>query len=93
MEQAMLLPDVTQDRQNVRLAIRKARMITGMVQGTMSLEGQGLDKKTLRKLNRRTLLDILGRTPDSQQMRPDLLKIFNARWEHNKPGCMLLKDR
>ncbi len=37
-----------------RQALRKARKITAMLQGTMGLEGQGLDRKTLREMIKRT---------------------------------------
>jgi hypothetical protein len=47
------------DRQTVRHAIRKARRITRMLQGTMGLEGQGLDKQTLRRMKRETVSDLL----------------------------------
>ena len=31
-----------------------------MLQGTMGLEGQGLDRKTLREMTRRTTLELLA---------------------------------
>lgn len=49
------------DRQAVRHAIRRARRITRMLQGTMGLEGQGLDKQTLRRMKRLTVGDLLVR--------------------------------
>ncbi len=55
----MPLPGVQIDREIVRQAIRKARRITSMLQGTMGLEGQGLDKQTLRLLKRLTVEDLL----------------------------------
>jgi hypothetical protein len=55
----MPLLDVQIDRQTVRQAIRKARRITSMLQGTMGLEGQGLDKQTLRRMKRLTVADLL----------------------------------
>jgi hypothetical protein len=36
-----------------RKALRKAKMLAGMLQGTMGLEGQGLDKRTLRAMTKR----------------------------------------
>ncbi len=27
------------------------------------------------------------------QVRPEVLKIFNARWKHNESGCLLLSGR
>lgn len=47
------------DREAMRRVIRSARRITGMLQGTMGLEGQGLDKQTLRKMKRLTIEDLL----------------------------------
>lgn len=46
--------------ERVRQAISTAKEINGMLQGTMGLEGQGLDGKTLRNLKRDTLADLLG---------------------------------
>jgi hypothetical protein len=44
----------------LREAILKARRITSMLQGTMSLEGQGLDKQTLREMTKRSARDFLA---------------------------------
>jgi len=46
--------------QNYRRALEQARKITGMLQGTMGLEGQGLDKKTLKIMTKRTARELLG---------------------------------
>lgn len=43
-----------------RLAIRKAKMITAMLQGTMGLEGQALDRKTLRAMTKETTRDLMA---------------------------------
>jgi hypothetical protein len=43
-----------------RLALTKARRLTGMLEGTMSLEGQGLDKKTLRAMTKQSARDLLA---------------------------------
>jgi hypothetical protein len=43
-----------------RQAIRKARKLVGMVQGTMGLEGLALDKKTLKDLTKETTYELLG---------------------------------
>ncbi len=43
-------------------ALRRAKRITRMLQGTMGLEGQGLDRKTLRELTKRTARELLGIT-------------------------------
>lgn len=48
-------------RQTVREAILKARKITAMLQGTMGLEGQGLDPKYLREMRHATVRDLLRR--------------------------------
>jgi hypothetical protein len=48
-------------KQEVRDAIRFARWINGHLQGTMSLEGRGLDRKTLRVIKRRTIRKMLGK--------------------------------
>jgi len=50
---------VKMDRQKIHLAFQKARMITGMIQGTMGLEGQGLDRKSLRALTKMTVKELL----------------------------------
>ena len=42
-------------------AIRKAKKLMGMLQGTMGLEGQGLDRKTLREMTKRTARELLAR--------------------------------
>jgi hypothetical protein len=34
----------------------------------------------------------LGEKPH-RNVRPEVLKVFNARWKHNEPGCRLLADR
>jgi hypothetical protein len=59
----MTLPTNRLDRQAIRQAIRKARRITGMLQGTMGLEGQALDKQTLRRMKRLTIEDLLQGEP------------------------------
>ena len=59
-EVTMPLPPKDQ-RQNLLQAIRKAREINRMLQGTMGLEGQGLDARLLRELKRETTLELLGR--------------------------------
>jgi hypothetical protein len=44
-----------------RQAIRIAKRITGMLQGTMGLEGQALDRKTLKQMSRQTTNELLGK--------------------------------
>jgi hypothetical protein len=61
----MPLPTNRFDRQVLRRAIRKARRLTGMLQGTMGLEGQGLDKQTLRRMKRLTIQDLLRDDPQA----------------------------
>lgn len=39
---------------------RKARKINVMLQGTMSLEGQDLDKHTLKSMKNQTIRDLLA---------------------------------
>lgn len=51
------LPNTTQD---LRKVVRKARQIMAMLQGTMGLEGQGLDRKILRDMKKRTISDLLA---------------------------------
>ena len=46
-------------------AVRKARRITRMLQGTMGLEGQGLDRKTLREMTKKTARELLVGMKDS----------------------------
>lgn len=55
----MPLPTYRPNKQSMRDVIRRARKITGMLQGTMGLEGQGLDKQTLRRMKRETIGDLL----------------------------------
>jgi hypothetical protein len=43
-----------------RRALRKARMVTRMLQGTMGLEGQGLDRATRRTMTKRTATELLS---------------------------------
>jgi hypothetical protein len=59
---ALLPLDIRNRTSEVRRAVRDARRVTNMLQGTMSLEGQGLDGKTLRELKRTTILELLGRS-------------------------------
>ncbi len=49
-------------RDEIVLAVRKARQLVAMLQGTMGLEGQGLDRKTLRELRRDAILEWLARS-------------------------------
>jgi hypothetical protein len=46
--------------ERLRNAMRKARRVVRMVQGTMGLEGQALDREQLRKIKRMTAIEILG---------------------------------
>lgn len=46
-------------RHQVRQALLKARKITGMLQGTMGLEGQALDKRTLKVMTKQTARELL----------------------------------
>ncbi len=50
----------TAEMERVRRAISTAKEINSMLQGTMGLEGQGLDGKTLRDLKRDTVADLLA---------------------------------
>jgi len=43
-----------------REALRIAKRITGMLQGTMGLEGQALDRQTLKQLSHETAKELLG---------------------------------
>jgi len=51
--------EVSIPRQKVRQVLLKARKITGMLQGTMGLEGQALDKQTLRAMTKQTAKELL----------------------------------
>jgi hypothetical protein len=53
--------DSTPERQIVREAIRRARKITAMVQGTMGLEAQGLSPKFLHGLKKQTIRNLLAK--------------------------------
>ncbi len=48
-------------RPRYRDAVHHARRLTGMLQGTMGLEGQALDRATLRQMERRTAGELLAR--------------------------------
>ena len=50
-------------RGELKRAIKKAKKLVAMLQGTMGLEGQGLDFKTLRKLRRKAIAHLLD-TPN-----------------------------
>lgn len=43
----------------LRVVIKRAKLINSMLQGTMGLEGQGLDVLSLRAFKRQTVLDLL----------------------------------
>ena len=47
-------------RAEVRQAFRTARRITRMLQGTMGLEGQALDRKVLEQMTRETVRELLA---------------------------------
>lgn len=47
--------------ETLRKVIRRAKQLTSMLQGTMVLEGQGLDKKFLREMKRKTIKELLER--------------------------------
>lgn len=44
---------------NLRKIIKEARYLTGIVQGTMGLEGQGLDGRALRQIKKRIIQRLL----------------------------------
>ncbi len=46
--------------QRRRRALVKARRLTSMLQGTMALEGQGLDKKALWALTKESARELLS---------------------------------
>ncbi len=46
--------------QILREAMLKARRITSMLQGTMSLEGERLDRQTRREMTKRSARDFLA---------------------------------
>jgi hypothetical protein len=46
-------------RADIRYALLRAKVIMSMLQGTMALEGQGLDKKTVREMTKQTAEDLL----------------------------------
>lgn len=61
-------------RQDVRRALLVARRVTRMLQGTMGLEGQGLDKGSLRAITRKTALELLAapRPPGPDPVRREI---------------------
>lgn len=46
-----------------RQALKKARRITSMLQGTMGLEGQALDRRTLWSMTKQTARELLNAQP------------------------------
>jgi len=46
--------------QRRRRALLKAKRLTSMLQGTMALEGQGLDKRTLRAMTKQSARELLN---------------------------------
>jgi len=48
------------EMERARQAISTAREINGMLQATMGLEGQGLDRKAQRELKRDTVAELLA---------------------------------
>ena len=59
----MPVPPASVSRGELKQAIKKAKKLVAMLQGTMGLEGQGLDFKTLRKLRRKAIAHLLD-TPN-----------------------------
>lgn len=55
----MPVPPPSVSRPELRQAIRKAKKLVAMLQGTMGLEGQGLDRKTLREFRREAIAHLL----------------------------------
>ena len=51
---------VAANMQRTRLALKRAKMITSMLQGTMGLEGQALDQKTLKAMTKQTAKELLA---------------------------------
>lgn len=62
--------------------LAKADMITGMLQGTMGLEGQGLDEESLRKLNEMTIKDLVFDDIDEIEVETEGKTIRYVAWEH-----------
>jgi hypothetical protein len=70
-----------------RKAIKTARRLVGMLQGTMALEGQGLDWGTLAYFRKRTAKEILDPEFRKEGMVDEMaeLKQFQAKIaERNK---------
>ena len=57
---AMLPLNMRNRTPDVRKAIVEAKRVAGMLQGTTSLESQGLDGKALHELKRLTILELLA---------------------------------
>ncbi len=47
------------DNNKIREAIKDSRRLVGILQGIISLEGQGLNRKTYREMKRKILLKLL----------------------------------
>jgi hypothetical protein len=58
---AILRKQIDPRREATRQAWIKAKVIIGMLQGSMALEGQGLGEKTLRAMTKQTVRDLLAR--------------------------------
>jgi hypothetical protein len=52
--------DTIPNRQLIRVALQKARKVSARLQGTMGLEGQGLDRATLREMTKRSAREWLS---------------------------------
>lgn len=48
---------------SVRKAIQEAKGLVGLLQGTMSLEGQGLDRVAMRQVKKRMIRRLLRSAP------------------------------
>jgi hypothetical protein len=55
--------NIQTERATIRKAILDARRLAAMLQGTMGLEGQGLDRKSLRAVKKQMTRRLLGTRP------------------------------
>ena len=55
----MPVPPASVSRLELRQAIKKAKKLVAMLQGTMGLEGQGLDRRTVREFRREAIAHLL----------------------------------
>ena len=55
----------------IRKAIQKSHRLASMLQGTMGLEGQGLDRKALKQIRKQTAKELIEKWNNGERWRDD----------------------